>query len=467
MDLDNYITGTHIRNHKKCERLTYLNFHGDPKQKLPFSDFQLHLIEKRRQYEAEVLSTLSCCKPEYAPGEFREGFRQTLAFIKEGVEYIYKPVLLHGRYLGLPDLLEKVEGPSLLGTFHYRVTEIKSGLSLKAEYTLPIAFYSYLLFLIQERWPEEGKIILGDKTEKTFPIAPHWEIVQMLLAEIEEIWRGKEPSVNIRSRCRHCGWRERCLEEAKKQKDISLIFNLPQEIRQALLAQGIETFADLAEANLNHLLYLPHEKRSLMKNLQIQAQALEQQKQIVLRRPRLPETAVEIFFDMEEDADSHINYLFGLLIRQSEQEEYKALLATEPKEESVSALWKDFITLMECFDDFTIYHFHRHERVQLERFASRYGINATLYRKIMRNMIDLYPVITSSVVLPLHSYSIKTIAKYLGFQWSNALANASQSMYWYSQWLERREDSLLDAIIQYNRDDCIATRVVKDWLTTL
>lgn len=85
----------------------------------------------------------------------------------------------------------------------------------------------------------------------------------------------------------------------------------------------------------------------------------------------------------------------------------------------------------------------------------------------MRNMIDLYPVITSSVVLPLHSYSIKTIAKYLGFQWSNALANASQSMYWYSQWLERREDALLDAIIQYNRDDCIATRVVKDWLTTL
>jgi uncharacterized protein len=387
--------------------------------------------------------------------------------MRTGVERIAHPVLWHGSYLGLPALLEREEGPSALGDFHYRVTEIHRGLSLKTDYTLPIVFYSYLLSLLQGAWPREGKVILGDGTERLFLIAPQWETVQRLLQEIEEIHGGKPAALHIGSRCRHCGWRELCLEEAHNKKDISLLFNLSEEMCQALRAQGIITYADLAAAPFERLLDLPWATKPTLKKLQIQAQALEQQEPIVLRRPRLPQTPVEIFLDMEEDAESHVNYLFGVLIRHNDAEEYKALLAKALDETAIRTLWQDFVALLASFDDFTIYHFHHHERLQFEQCATKYGIDPALYQRIIHHMVDLYPLITSSVVLPLHSYSIKSIAKYLGFQWSNVAANASQSMYWYAQWRATGNEELLEAIVQYNRDDCMATRVVKDWLTTL
>jgi len=46
---------------------------------------------------------------------------------------------------------------------------------------------------------------------------------------------------------------------------------------------------------------------------------------------------------------------------------------------------------------------------------------------------------------------------------SGVTNNGSQSIYWYDQWLETGDRTFLD-IIQRYRDDCRATRHVKDWL---
>ncbi|RMF92253.1 MAG: TM0106 family RecB-like putative nuclease [Nitrospinota bacterium] len=461
-----YITGTHIRNHHKCERLTYLNFHGDLSQKLPLTDFRRQLIEQSQQYEASIVSRLPHARPEYQAGDFLSGFHQTLRLMEAGENRIYKPVLLQEPYLGLPDFLERVPGCSGFGNFRYRVAEIKRGLSLKKEYTLPIVFYSYLLSSIQGVWPTTGRVILGDGTEKEFSIAPYRETLTAILQEIAAVQAGKEPLHNIGARCRHCGWRKVCLEEAKERKDLSLLFNLREPVRQVLLAQGITTFTDLAKADLQRL-RIPKEYADVVHRLQLQAQVWEQQQVVLLRRPSLPQAPVELFLDMEEDAESRCNYLFGVLIRRGEEEEYRPFLARRPVKTELRRLWKDFLRFIAPLDRFVIYHFDQHERVQLEHFATEYGIDTPLYRRLVRSLVDLYPIIISSVVLPLHSYSIKVIADYLGFRWSDTAASGAQAMYWYTQWLATRDERLLEAILQYNREDCMATRVVKDWLATL
>ncbi|MBU0461239.1 MAG: ribonuclease H-like domain-containing protein, partial [Nanoarchaeota archaeon] len=67
----------------------------------------------------------------------------------------------------------------------------------------------------------------------------------------------------------------------------------------------------------------------------------------------------------------------------------------------------------------------------------------------------------------LYSYSIKPIARFIGFNWTSKDAGGAQSMLWYSNWLQSKDEKLLNKIIQYNKEDCIATRKVKEWLEKL
>ncbi len=70
---------------------------------------------------------------------------------------------------------------------------------------------------------------------------------------------------------------------------------------------------------------------------------------------------------------------------------------------------------------------------------------------------------------------MKAIAKWLGFEWRNLEANGAQSLVWYAQWQSSRkgqplvegDHTLLETILIYNEDDCLATYRLKTWLAQL
>ena len=102
----------------------------------------------------------------------------------------------------------------------------------------------------------------------------------------------------------------------------------------------------------------------------------------------------------------------------------------------------------------------------MKRLLDKYSGNNKIYGKITENMVDLFKVLTKSVVLPVESYSVKDVAKYLGFKWSSVKAGGAQSLVWYDEFMKDPLGNLskLDLILQYNEDDCRATLVVKDFL---
>ncbi len=79
-------------------------------------------------------------------------------------------------------------------------------------------------------------------------------------------------------------------------------------------------------------------------------------------------------------------------------------------------------------------------------------------------MVDLLPITTSSYILPLYFYSIKDIAKHFGFKWQHEKADGAQSTFWYEQWLEKCDRTVLQDIINYNEDDVRATEFLHRWL---
>jgi len=81
-------------------------------------------------------------------------------------------------------------------------------------------------------------------------------------------------------------------------------------------------------------------------------------------------------------------------------------------------------------------------------------------------LIDLSPITTSKYVFPTLDNSIKSIAKYLGFDWQHDDVDAQESIVLYLDYLEDKisNQKNLELIKDYNKDDCKATLIIKDWL---
>jgi uncharacterized protein len=176
----------------------------------------------------------------------------------------------------------------------------------------------------------------------------------------------------------------------------------------------------------------------------------------------LPDSETELYFDIEGDPEHDVMYLFGVLVRGGGTEEYRAFVAEEPSEEG-----RAFHQLLDCLEshpDATIYHYHHYERSALRNLSEKHGLNSTRVPRVLTRMRDLHGELTNAAVLPVYSYSLKAVARFLGYRWADRDASAAQSMYWYSTWLRTGERDLLDRAVEYNADDCRATRVLKDWL---
>ena len=233
-----------------------------------------------------------------------------------------------------------------------------------------------------------------------------------------------------------------------------------RQAKGKLNAAGITTVKQLSDTDSAVLQGL-----KVNEKFKLHAKAHTDNKEIVIKKPELPKTKTEIFFDVESETQLNIDYLYGLLIREGKKEKYTAYWADSIEEEK--KIWKDFCSFMSKQDDFTVYYYTSYELQSLKRLKVKYGMDEKLYKKILDNAIDLYSVLTKNIILPVYSYSIKSVARYLGFDWESEKASGSQSMVWYTEYIKAKNKKIKDTIIQYNKDDCVATRVLKDWLVKL
>ena len=127
-------------------------------------------------------------------------------------------------------------------------------------------------------------------------------------------------------------------------------------------------------------------------------------------------------------------------------------------------IWKNFLDFLAELDDFVIYHYAYLEKQVFDIFSLKYGASSTLISKFKENTIDLYDQTVDSVILPLYFYSLKDVAGYTGYKWDDPEAGGAESVVWYNEWLETKNDSILKRILKYNEDDVRATLAIKEWL---
>jgi predicted RecB family nuclease len=81
--------------------------------------------------------------------------------------------------------------------------------------------------------------------------------------------------------------------------------------------------------------------------------------------------------------------------------------------------WFDFLReakkILDEYGDIRFVHWHHYERVHVQQYIDSYGDPDGIAARVLKNLLDLFPITKSSIALPLPSYSLKVVEDYVGF----------------------------------------------------
>lgn len=403
-----------------------------------------------------------------------QAFAQTLAFMREGRQTIYRGVLIDGHWVGHPDLLEKVQGRSLLGDWYYVAADMKRGRAVRDEYKFQGCFYAELLQRLQGVRPYQGYVMTPDGKVLSYLIEKFEKDYALTLDGIERILAGVRPPHFLTSGCKQSPWFKECRSLSDTCEDISLLNRVWREEVARLSAAGIKTVAQLAKLSVRDLQHrIPLADPGRLELLRDQALALTEKRTIIRGRAVLPVSPVELFFDIESDPLRDIDYLFGVLVVEkglrpdgtvgpAGKAAYHRFFAADSAQEET--MWRAFLAFLEQYPEAPIYHYGAFEVEVTRRFEHRFGSTPVARTALARNMIDLLSKLRDTVLFPLSFYSLKDIATHLGFHWRAADASGANSVLWFEQWLRVKDEAYLEKIFAYNEDDVRATHLVQAWL---
>jgi uncharacterized protein len=392
-----------------------------------------------------------------------EAFNQTLTFMREGRQTIYRAVLIDKHWVGHPDILEKVEGRSRLGDYYYIASDIKRSRFLRDDHKFQGCFYAELLEKIQGVKPVQGYVVTPDREVLPYLIEDFEAEYELTLTEIEKIIAGSRPVHFVTSGCKQSPWYKECQGESQECDDLSRLNRIWRAEVRILEDAGVSTIGALALKSLPELEKLcPDVNTKRLETMRDQAISLQESRHIIRGTANLPEADVELFFDIESDPLRDFDYLFGVLKVTAQGEEYISFFASAPEKEG--EMWAEFVQFIERHIDAPIYHYGWFEEEVVHRFAAKYGMGEIAREALERNMIDLLGVIRSTVIFPLSFYSLKDIGQYIGVEWRSDDASGANSVLWFEEWLRKKTPKLLQKILEYNEDDVRATHKLQRWV---
>ena len=470
-------------HYHRCRRRVYLDSYGDPTLKDPPSDYFVKLRQDSADHRKAMLAQFEpLSRPVYDRHDWEAGANATYRMMAEGVETIYRGVLIaqgpgNHWYRTEPDVLVKQPGNSWLGDWYYVPYNVKLGKKPKPEYQLVAAFSAYVLAETQGVWPDAVRLFLKER-EYAVNLERYVPKLQDALDDCLQPQDGvlvskKSPEVFIsRSRCDMCPWLGHCYEVAKATNHLSLLPGVTNKRYPTLVELGITTVEALANAQVSHLTNALEVEQPITEKMIFQAQAKWTGNAIARLHQGLfpiapsdvPTTDIELYFDIEAAPDKDLIYLHGVLVvnNKTQEENFHALVAEAPEHEETA--WFEFLALMARYPQSPVYHFCPYEAQTVRRLGELYGMNGMDVDHLLDRFVDIHKRVVDAVALPVESYALKHLARWMGFEWRDEDANGAQSICWYDDWLTTGDRTFLDTILRYNEDDCQATYRVKDWL---
>ena len=444
------------------------------------------------------------------------GREATIEAMREGADVIYQAVLFEGRCLGYADFLQRVKQPSELGPWSYEVWDTKLARHAKASAVLQLCMYSELVAVLQGRAPGEMHLALGgvERERISFRVADYAAYYRSVARDFEALLDDASPAFPVPTKpepVEHCGvcrWTVECQAQWRAEDDLSLVANLTSVQRRALHAIDVTTRTGLAEPVTPLPDRLDGAGREALARLHAQAEIQVRgdregrviAERILPARDRegvlvsnngllmLPEPSPgDLFFDIEgdpffgSDEIDGIDYLFGVIepgrVGPDGQPAFHAIWSidggtvTPPAERNAFEAFMDLVAeRLRADPNLHVYHYAPYEPTAVKRLAGRYGTREEDVDRLLRGgvFVDLYRAVRQGIRASVESYSIKRLEPLYGFARAVDLRDAGTSIVDFETWLElgqgEERSDLLVQIEGYNRDDCMSTLRLRDWL---
>ncbi len=444
-------------------------------EKDPMSPYRELLLERGGEHERRVIETAfpSCRPVHYERPE--EGFRRLLDEMASGAECICGPPLFYlpENMHGIADILEKRnDHPSIFGNHHYVVTEIKQAKKIKKEHIIQGAFYTFVLAKIQEYLPVIFRIINHDMETQVYYFSDYEQDLQIAIKGTQAILDGTErPTATYNAA--EWPWERYINHEAIRMRDVSLVGQVGPLMKEKLVLRGFKKVWDISSASIEGLQAIHGISDTTARKLILNAKAIMKNEPIPKDTTGLhfPAKSTEIYLDMEgtdepdfEGTTNAVDYLIGVIVHTGGRDEYHPFIAHKIEDEG--KMFCDFMSFLKEHNNYVIYHWHNYERWHMKRLAERHDLLEEADKSVLSHMIDLHRTATTAFAFPTYTNGLKDIASFLGFKWRHGDINALDAIAYY---LKYQTDPVgyrekIRAVIDYNEDDCRATKAIKDWL---
>ncbi len=472
-----------------CEHLTQLELkvaRGDI-VKPHVADAQAELIRRKgeeheRAYLAQLLAdgrdvvTIEVAGDD-GEWDLERAARETEEAMQAGREVVYQAAFLDGEWRGLADFVIRGADGS------YEAYDTKLARHGKPANVLQLCFYSEQIGRIQGRLPERMHIALGSGATESYRVLDflaYYRRVRERFLDAVHHPRPTEPWPV--AHCKICDFRALCEAWWDEHDHLTRVANIRREQIVRLGEAGITTLAELGDAPRETA--VPRLPATTFESIRHQAE-------LQLRHRRTGEHAFEtlhpederglallpkpspgdLFFDMEGDPywdpSGGLEYLFGVLWQENGDEQFRAFWAHDRDGERRA--FEDFMDFvyerLERYPDLHVYHYASYEQTALKRLMGEYATREDAVDDLLRGevLVDLFAVVRQGLRISHPSYSIKNVEQFY-MEREAELRSGEDSIILYERWVDERDDSILDGIEAYNREDCHSTYLLREWL---
>ena len=293
----------------------------------------------------------------------------------------------------------------------------------------------------------------------------------------------------INRECPRCEWQHTC-RALLGDDDLSVrISKAPLDVHEVLTLRGlgIATVSELAQADLDEVLpaFLPqvtHRNGSEARLRLAQRRARMIVDGVDLERltsgpiDSLPAFEVEVDLDIETSTDDRV-YLWGFQVTDAHGSYYRSFGEfadlDDRSEGHLAEAAMAWLKELASEHDVRVYHYSDYETVRLRRLASNRDLPALTWAVewAADHFVDLFGVMRQHF-FGTQGLGLKVVAtSATGFHWRDVDPGGLNSQAWFDDAVhaptDHERELARQRVLEYNEDDCLATRELRTWLRSL
>jgi predicted RecB family nuclease len=421
--------------------------------------------------------------------EVAEAASQTQAAMRAGAPMIYQATFLEPPWTGHADFLERVELSSGLGSWSYIPIDAKLARSVKPYFVIQLCSYAELIGEIQGEPPPQMDLILGDERRHSFLFSEFRSYFERMKSRFLDAL-AEEPGATYPDpvpHCEVCEWAKPCEERRVADDHLSQVANLGGYQARRFALAGVSTVEELAAAEPDSrplgMSRETFERLHSQATLQLEERVSEE-RTVVLLEPEAPgegesprgfglqppPSEGDLFFDIEGDPfyDDGLEYLWGVSYLEDGEMRFRAFWGLD--HDSEKRALEDFVDFVfqrrDRFPDLHVYHYAPYERTALGRLMGRHATREEEVDRLFREqvLVDLFRVVEQSMQISRPSYSLKEVERFYQPDREAEVKQAGDSVLLFEQWREEQDQTSLEKIEAYNKEDCDSTLRLRAWL---